>query len=81
MDIALLMEEADTPETSKNFHQITRCNNLGDSHLHTRCHEKLNSHPVLADKQTKKKTSLIVHVNLPHAIQPLNVQKLISNKN
>jgi hypothetical protein len=40
-DHRLVMEAADTPETSVNFYQTTRCNNPEDSHLHTRRLENL----------------------------------------
>jgi hypothetical protein len=33
-EIALMMEEASTSETSVNFYQSTRRNNPQDSHLH-----------------------------------------------
>jgi hypothetical protein len=40
------MEATNTSETSVNFFQTTRRNNLEDSHLHTRRHENLKSHHV-----------------------------------
>jgi hypothetical protein len=44
-EIALMMEAANTSETLVNFYQTTRRNNPEDSHLHTRSHENLKSHP------------------------------------
>jgi hypothetical protein len=44
--IALMMEAASNSETSVNFYQTTRCNNLEDSHRHTRRRENLKSHTV-----------------------------------
>jgi hypothetical protein len=41
-----MMEAASISETSVNFDQTTRRNNQEDSHLHTRRHENLKSHPV-----------------------------------
>jgi hypothetical protein len=41
---ALMMEEANTSETSVNFYQTTRRNNPEDSHLQTRRRENLKSH-------------------------------------
>jgi hypothetical protein len=35
------MEAASTSETSVNFYQTTKRNNPEDSHIHTRCSEKL----------------------------------------
>jgi hypothetical protein len=43
-DIALIMEVADTSETSVNFYRTTRRDNPEDSHLHTRRRENLKSH-------------------------------------
>jgi hypothetical protein len=42
--IALMMEAANTSETSVNFYQTTRRNNPEDSHLHTRRRENQKSH-------------------------------------
>jgi hypothetical protein len=42
--IALMMEAANTSETSVNFYQTTGSNNPEDSHLHTRRRENLKSH-------------------------------------
>jgi hypothetical protein len=42
--IALMMEAANTSETSANFYQTTRRNNPEDSHHHTRRRENLKSH-------------------------------------
>jgi hypothetical protein len=42
--IALMMEAANTSETSVNFYQTTRHNNPEESHLHTRCRENIKSH-------------------------------------
>jgi hypothetical protein len=42
--IALMMEAANTSETSVNFYQTTRHNIPEDSHLHTRRRENLKSH-------------------------------------
>jgi hypothetical protein len=44
--IALMMEAASSSETSVNFYQTTRGNNLEDSHLHTRRRKNLKSHPL-----------------------------------
>jgi hypothetical protein len=41
---ALMMEAANTSETSVNFYQTTQRNNPEDSHLHTFCYENLKSH-------------------------------------
>jgi hypothetical protein len=41
---ALMMEAAGTSETSVNFYQNTRRNNLEDGNLHARPHENLKSH-------------------------------------
>jgi hypothetical protein len=41
---ALIMDTASTSETSVNFYQTTRRNNLEDSHLHIRRRENLKSH-------------------------------------
>jgi hypothetical protein len=38
-----MMETASTSETSVNFYQTTRRNNLEDSYLHTRRRENLKS--------------------------------------
>jgi hypothetical protein len=46
MAIALMMEAANTSETSVNFYQTTQRNNPADSHLHTRRSENLKSHNV-----------------------------------
>jgi hypothetical protein len=40
----LLIEAANTSETSVNFYQTTRRNNPEDSHLHTRSRENLKSY-------------------------------------
>jgi hypothetical protein len=42
--IALMMEAANTSETSVNVYQTTQCNNPEDSYLHTRRLENLKSH-------------------------------------
>jgi hypothetical protein len=42
--IALTMEAASTSETLVNFYQITRRNNLKDSHLHKQHRENLKSY-------------------------------------
>jgi hypothetical protein len=44
--IALMMEAANTSETSVNFYQTFRRNNPEDSHLNNRCRENLKSHLV-----------------------------------
>jgi hypothetical protein len=44
--IVLMIEAANTSETSVNFYQTTRRNIPEDSHLHTRRRENLKSHPV-----------------------------------
>jgi hypothetical protein len=41
---ALMMEAANTFETSVNFYQTTRRNNLEDSRLHTHSRENLKSY-------------------------------------
>jgi hypothetical protein len=41
--IALMRDEANTFETSVNFYQTTRRNNLEDSHIHTRRRQNLKS--------------------------------------
>jgi hypothetical protein len=43
-----MKEAASTSETSVNFYQATRRNNLEDSHLHTRRRENLISHMKVA---------------------------------
>jgi hypothetical protein len=40
--IALVMEAANTSETSVNFYQTTQHNNPKDSHLHIHHHDNLN---------------------------------------
>jgi hypothetical protein len=40
---AVMMEAANTSETSVNFYRTTRRNNPEDSHLHTRRRENLRS--------------------------------------
>jgi hypothetical protein len=57
--IALLMEAAGTSETSINFYQTTRRNNLEDSHLHTRRHENLKSHQEIKFKKRKATQSSV----------------------
>jgi hypothetical protein len=42
--IVLMMEAANTPETSVNFYQTARRNNPEDSHLHIRRRKNLKSH-------------------------------------
>jgi hypothetical protein len=39
-----MVEAASTSETLVNFYQITRRNNLEDSHLHTCCRENFKTH-------------------------------------
>jgi hypothetical protein len=46
MSITLMMEAANTSETSANFYQTIRRNNPEDSDLHTRRLENLKSHEV-----------------------------------
>jgi hypothetical protein len=41
--MAMMMEAASTSETSVDFYQTARRNNLADSHLHTRLQENLPS--------------------------------------
>jgi hypothetical protein len=41
--IALMMEASSTSETSVNFYQSTRCNNLEESYFLTRRRENLKS--------------------------------------
>jgi hypothetical protein len=41
---ALMIQAANTSETSVNFYQTTRRNNPEDSHLHTRSRENLKSY-------------------------------------
>jgi hypothetical protein len=62
-NIVLMMEEANTSETSVNFYQTTRRNNPEDSHLHARRRENLKSHALPLDdirreelKKIKKRT-------------------------
>jgi hypothetical protein len=40
----VILEAANTSETSVNFYHTTRRNIPEDSHLHTRCHENLKCH-------------------------------------
>jgi hypothetical protein len=46
VNTALMMEAANTSETSVNLHQITSSNKPEDRHLHTLRREDLNSHRV-----------------------------------
>jgi hypothetical protein len=52
---ALMMEAANTSETSVNFYQTTRRNNLEDSHLHTRRRDNLRS-PITDNIRTDRRT-------------------------
>jgi hypothetical protein len=45
--IRVMMEAANTSETSVNFYQTTWRNNPEDSHLHTRRRENLKSHKII----------------------------------
>jgi hypothetical protein len=45
---ALMMEAANTSETSVNFYQTTGRNIPEDSHLHTRRRENLKSHQYIS---------------------------------
>jgi hypothetical protein len=45
--IALMMEAANTSETSVSFHQTTRHNFPEESHLHTRGSENLKPHTLI----------------------------------
>jgi hypothetical protein len=45
--IALMMEVANSSETSVNLGQTTWRNIREDSHLHSRCRENLKSHQIL----------------------------------
>jgi hypothetical protein len=43
---AMMVEAANTSETSVNFYQTTWCNSPENSHLHTRRRENLKSHNI-----------------------------------
>jgi hypothetical protein len=68
--LSLMMEAANTSETSVNFYQTTRRNNPEDSHFHSRCPENLKSHNV--------RTRSIVWIPTSHVVWYRGLRKMWS---